>query len=73
MAVAGVGRTVYNGNRTQGGGQMILAFCIDNQGGLAFNHRRPCRYHSLSEIQLINTPNGAVAADWGVFLIDSTI
>lgn len=52
---------------------MILAFCIDNQGGLAFNHRRPYRHHSLSEIQLINTPNGAVVAAWGVFLIDSTI
>lgn len=37
------------------------------------HHRRPYRHHSLSEIQLINTPSGAVAAAWGVVLIDSTI
>lgn len=47
MVVAGVGRTVYNGNRTQGGGRMILAFCIDDQGGLAFNHRRQSRDRAL--------------------------
>lgn len=47
MMVAGVGRTVYNGNRTQGGGRMILAFCIDDQGGLAFNHRRQSRDRGL--------------------------
>ena len=47
MMVAGVGRTVYNGNGTQGGGRMILAFCIDDQGGLAFNHRRQSRDRGL--------------------------
>ena len=47
MAVAGVGRTVYNENRTQGGGRTILAFCVDDQGGLAFNHRRQSRDRGL--------------------------
>lgn len=26
---------------------MILAFCIDDQGGLAFNHRRQSRDRAL--------------------------
>ena len=47
MLVAGAGRTVYNEKRTQGGGRMILAFCIDDQGGLAFNHRRQSRDRAL--------------------------
>lgn len=61
--VAGAGRTVYNGNRMQGGGRMILAFCIDDQGGLAFNHRRQSRDRALVADLL------AAAGAWPVFCL----
>ena len=58
---------------------MILAFCIDDQGGLAFNHRRQSRDRALvadllaaagarpGAVTVVDAP-GAVSADGILFL-----